>query len=300
MAIQVNGVTAIDNSRNVIASGIVTVGSGNSTVTINGVTGITSIGIGVTIDGIAGNISIAGTLTAAGFNVPPSVTSFTPADGATNQITQPTVKIVFDQFITGINTTKNITFRSVSNSGTAIATIGIGSTTQVVVEDDTVTINLETGLPENTVIFPVVDAAAFRGAYDAPIAAIDDYNFTVGTIPALGQSYASGNLICKASNNLWIVAPISTEVGASQATTYNAVLCAVSVTGVTGWFVPTLSQLQNPGYTCKTYWDVEPTSWYRACDAAGGVNMANGYTRGGFGYDANNVWCTRAFRCVIY
>ena len=84
MAIKVNNVTAIDDSRNVSAAGIATVGSGNSTITINGLTGIMSVGTGITMQGIPGNISIAGTLTAAGFNIPATIVSFSPAIGATS------------------------------------------------------------------------------------------------------------------------------------------------------------------------------------------------------------------------
>ena len=110
-----------------------------------------------------------------------------------------------------------------------------------------------------------------------------------------------GNLICAAASIRWVVAPVAAEVGVTKFDTNDAVTCAQSVTGCTGWFVPLQGQLQNPGYTCRTYWDsLSPTGWYRSDGSNAGGNLTNGYFRGGLPYDANNVWCTRAFRCVSY
>jgi hypothetical protein len=73
----------------------------------------------------------------------------------------------------------------------------------------------------------------------------------------------------------------------------------------TGWFVPTITQLQNPGYTCRQYWDLFSSTPYclywssteinaeRACS----VYLVNGNPAINFKTTVN---CVRAFRCVTY
>lgn len=72
MPIQINNSTIIDDSRNLVNSGIVTVGSGNSSVVLQ--TGATFVvGTGVTFNKTDNTISIAGTITAAGLSIPLSL-----------------------------------------------------------------------------------------------------------------------------------------------------------------------------------------------------------------------------------
>jgi hypothetical protein len=66
------------------------------------------------------------------------------------------------------------------------------------------------------------------------------------------------SLICKASPLRWVVSPYSAEVSRTWYLRNDANTTAQSVSGCTGWFVPTLSQLQNPGYICRSFWGPSP------------------------------------------
>lgn len=116
-----------------------------------------------------------------------------------------------------------------------------------------------------------------------------------------GTEMLGGFLLCKNGGVAWIVAPSSTEC-LSTAGAFTAVRnCAASVSGCTDWFIPTRSQLSNPGYECRIGWDSYVCSLYWASDAIhpgfGWVNM----NTGGLGscYSTNSFYI-RAFRCVTY
>ena len=121
--------------------------------------------------------------------------------------------------------------------------------------------------------------------------------------PALGSSYEGGFLICKASPLRWVVSPYSAEVGRTWYLRNDANTTAQSVSGCTGWFVPTRPQLQDPGYLCRSFWD----SYSSTCrywsstehDAtlARGVYFANGNATN---FNKTLTRCVRAFRCVTY
>ena len=69
MSIQIKDSTIIDDERNFVNVGIMTVGSGSSTIVIE-LDSDFFVGIGVTLTGRNGNISIAGTITAQGLSIP--------------------------------------------------------------------------------------------------------------------------------------------------------------------------------------------------------------------------------------
>ena len=124
--------------------------------------------------------------------------------------------------------------------------------------------------------------------------------------------------ICKAGGVAWIVAPATTQVSATwNGTTTELVgdkccvcdwssLCSAMVSAGFNpgdWFVPSLSQLQNPGYVCRTNWDsFSPITFYwsstefdatTACLVTccnGNANISGKTVTG----------CVRAFRCVTY
>ena len=111
-----------------------------------------------------------------------------------------------------------------------------------------------------------------------------------------------GTIICKASSVAWIVAPRGTEVSRTWYLRGDANTRAQAVTGCTGWFVPTCGQLQNPGYTCRTFWDsfsstrywssteFNATGAWVVCFDIGVITNPN----------KSNTSCVRAFRCVSY
>jgi hypothetical protein len=104
----------------------------------------------------------------------------------------------------------------------------------------------------------VVDAGAFSGLTTTYTSAlINTYDFTTADA-ALGDSYEGGFLICKASPLRWVVSPYSAEVSRNWYLRNDANTTAQSVSGCTGWFVPTRSQLQNPGYCCRSFWGPSP------------------------------------------
>jgi hypothetical protein len=321
MAIKVNNVTAIDDSRNVSAAGIATVGSGNSTITINGLTGIMSVGTGITMQGIPGNISIAGTLTAAGFNIPATIVSFSPAIGATSVSVNTPIVITFSQAV-GIATTGFLTLRTGSAGGAAHATFGVGTLKTCL--NNARSLNIAIELPYSSTLFPVIPSGLIKSTSGDFVGlnttGAGTYSFTTLGPGALGSSVLGGNFICASSGNFWIVAPAAAEVSRSWYDRNDASTRAQQVSGCTGWFVPTCAQLQNPGYVCRTYWDSYSSCNYWS-DTFGGhhtynqftgmsppgrdvartlgrfVNFTTGTTATTFG---GTVCCIRAFRCVSY
>jgi hypothetical protein len=322
MAIKVNNVTAIDDSRNVSAAGIATVGSGNSTITINGLAGIMSVGTGITMQGIPGNISIAGTLTAAGLNVPVSIVSISPAIGATSVSISTSIVISFNTAVS-IAATGFLTLRTGSAGGSAIATFGVGQLNNFLIASSVLNIVPPSSLPAVSTIFTVIPSGLIKSTsanfVGLNTAGANSHSFTT-LMPAIGSSYEGGRLICANLGNFWIVAPSGAEVSRDWYSRGDANTRAQQVTGSTGWFVPTCAQLQNPGYVCRTYWDSYSSGNYWS-DTFGGhhtynqftgmsppgrdilrtlgrfVNFTTGTTATTFG---GTVCCIRAFRCVSY
>jgi hypothetical protein len=119
----------------------------------------------------------------------------------------------------------------------------------------------------------------------------------------LGSWSSGGHVICKASSTAWIVAPGCSEVSRTWYCIDDAVTTAnACATPFTGWFVPTISQLQNPGYTCRTYWDLFSSARYWSSTEYTATNacpllFTNGNT---FTRNKTEAHCVRSFRCVTY
>jgi hypothetical protein len=130
-------------------------------------------------------------------------------------------------------------------------------------------------------------------------------DFSVGNV----RTYAGGINICyqgSAAGVLWVVSPFSSEVSRCWYCRDDAVTRAQAVTGCTTWFVPTVSQLLNPGYACRQYWDSFSAAgcyWSSqappACVNACFVNFNTGAAAIFNGFKGN-TFCARAFRCVTY
>jgi hypothetical protein len=123
--------------------------------------------------------------------------------------------------------------------------------------------------------------------------------------PPLAQDFGGGLLICKNSTIAWIVAPSSSEVSRTWYLRGDANTRAQQVSGCTGWFVPTISQLQNPGWTCRAYWDTyaNQSSYWSSTD----LNVTHGclvFFNNGTPYaalkDQTTFRFVRSFRCVTY
>lgn len=119
--------------------------------------------------------------------------------------------------------------------------------------------------------------------------------------PGLGSFACGGYVICAAANVGWIVAPASSQVSRTWYLRNDAVTTAQSVSGCTGWFVPTCGQLQNPGYTCKTYWDSFSGSYWSSTERTSTSAWRVFFNYGGaYSYYKSNTLSVRAFRCVTY
>jgi len=137
----------------------------------------------------------------------------------------------------------------------------------------------------------------------------------------VGTTLPDGSrIICKAGGTAWIVAPANTQVtqawNNNQSTQVGNKCCVCDWPTLntclinrgfnpSNWFVPSLAQLQNPGYVCRTQWDSFSTGRYWS-STEGDANYAqmsyiNSTTCGAC--CKNNCMggvCVRAFRCVTY
>ena len=140
--------------------------------------------------------------------------------------------------------------------------------------------------------------------------------------PVSSTALADGSfIICKAGGLAWFVAPASTQLGSQWANgQYNGSVvgdkCCVSEWGTlsslltnhgytpTEWFVPNRSQLENPGYLCRSNWGSSLASYWSStengCACASNVcfqTFCSGTT--GISFKSGGFF-VRAFRCVTY
>ena len=235
---------------------------------------------------------------------PITTSSFSPTDGATDQSVTTNIVITFSENIT--KGSGNITIRSGSASGSALQTIDVTSGA-VSVSGTQATINPPSDLAYETDQYIVVDAGCFRNS-DGDVASgnaiINTYNFTTETdIPPLGGAHEGGYLICCSGGTLWIVAPASTEVRRNWFQRNHGANSANANAACGDWFVPSISQLQNPGYTCRSKWDSwsgTETYWSnteRHSFAWRLFFVSNDGTDSG---PKTGIEQVRAFRCVSY
>jgi hypothetical protein len=127
--------------------------------------------------------------------------------------------------------------------------------------------------------------------------------FDTGAPLGSRPNIACGFLLCKASGTAWIVAPRCSEVGRTWYCREDAVTTANTCSGCSGvWFVPTISQLQNPGYTCRQYWDLFSSTYYWSSTENNATNACFAVFGAGNPGDIfkSDTYCVRAFRCVTY
>jgi hypothetical protein len=265
-------------------------------------------GSGANLTGIANTANIVsdtitvGVLTATSINVPPIPIIFSPAIGATSVNTTSNIIITFSQLMQ--KGTGNITLRENSAGGTAFSTIGVSSSS-VTISGGAVTIDPPSNIGFALTTFVVVDAGAFSGITTTSLSAlINTYSFTTKDLET-GDPYEGGFLICKASPLRWVVSPYSAEVSRTWYLINDANTTAQSVSGCTGWFVPTVSQLQNPGYCCRSFWGPSPCysspNYWSSTEINASGACALYFTIGTANIRVKPVAnCVRAFRCVTY
>jgi NAD(P)-dependent dehydrogenase (short-subunit alcohol dehydrogenase family) len=160
----------------------------------------------------------------------------------------------------------------------------------------------------------------WRDSPDAPAYCQAKAALRLDGAAAAGKVLNDGStIICVAAGIAWIVAPSCTQVSSAWAGgQYNSTSvgskCCISEWSAletrliscgftpSDWFVPSRSQLQNPGYVCRTKWDSFSSTYYwssteiSATDG-GCMSYTNG-TCGGASKACSLV--VRAFRCVTY
>ena len=289
MAISIGGTVVIDNDRNITNANDIKVGV-------------------VTITGSTGDIETPGTITAGGITLPLDLVSINPAIGATDVDYLTDIVITFNQVV-GIATTGTILLKSGSANGPTIqnGTLGVSNLQNDSPFTIRITPNPLTGL---TTIFPVIPSEIIQitgGSFvGLNTTGADSYSFTTNLV--LGGPFGGGYLICQSSGTYWIAAPNTSEVSRNWNARNDASTRAQQVSGCTGWFVPTCGQYQNPGFTCRTYWDsFSATNYWSSTEYvpdgdAWCVNMSTGNASaftGGFN-GKGDVHCVRSFRCVTY
>ena len=297
-----------------VSSGSVSISGG--TVTINPSDFPTGKDIYVVVDEGAFTSTLLGSgtelINTYNFTTGPiTTTAFSPSDGATDFDVTQNIAIYFSEAIS--KGSGNMTIRSGSASGTIQQTIDVTSGAVTLGSGGNAHIafiNPPSDLEYSIDTYVVVDAGCFRNA-DGDAASgnaiINTYNFTTESdIPPLGGAGLGGYLICCSGGNLWIVAPSSTEVSRDWYNRGDAVTTANNNAACGNWFVPNCSRLQNPGFTCKTYWDSYASGSYWSNDQhsnnthrgwrlAFNSNAGHTYT-----HDKTRAFKVRAFRCASY
>jgi hypothetical protein len=121
---------------------------------------------------------------------------------------------------------------------------------------------------------------------------------SLGCVAPLG-----GTVICRNGGVSWIVAPNTSEVSRNWDNRNDAITTARACTATTTWFIPSVAQLQNPGYCCRTLWNSYSVAVYWSNAAGGGarrcfVDLSTGFAN--YRYGSGPIECVRAFRCVTY
>ena len=334
MSFKISGNTVIDGDSNLNITGIATIGSGSSAISI-GSTQVT-VGTGITFDLINQNLEINGTLS-GGITLQPSIQSFAIAAGTTDISREQLgagLTFVFDypmDVVSGATTTISMLYEDPSYPGirTGFESVGIGSTfIEYSADGKCVTLKLSIDAygeeTKNNYIYPVIPDGFFCtfgfGCYPGLNAVGVAQTYRVGRRADLipGQIFEGGYVICVDTGAAcaWVIAPPTAQLGRNWFDRNDANTCAQTVTGYGGWFIATSSQWQNPGYSCRANWPYNPATYWTNHEIptqspdAYYINMSTG-TLGscwplGDGYSGpgnngkpvgRNV---RSFRCVTY
>jgi hypothetical protein len=306
MAIKISGTTVIDDDRNLVSTGIATIGTGSSSTTIDGVSGVVNIGTGVTINAVTGDINTIGIVTVGQLNVPIEVISFSPAIGATGISSETNIVTTFNQTV-GFGTTGFIELKVGSaTTGALIETLYPVNTT-LSNQATVLTFNNADFADGINEIFPVMSSGfvVSNGSDFAGINTVGSattYSFTTKRLEP-GDFHQGGYIICNSGGTRWIVATLNTEVSRDWYTRADAVTTANATAACGDWFVPSFAQLQNPGYVCRNYWDSYSNTVYWSDEKPFGtcsaccVNFINGAAGVG---NIDSIRCVRAFRCMTY
>ena len=127
--------------------------------------------------------------------------------------------------------------------------------------------------------------------------------------PVSSTALADGSfLICKAGGMAWFVSPNSTQIGStwggsSAVSPWGSLSACLSARGYTPtqWFVPSIGQLQNPGYLCRDNWGFSGAIYWSSSDSSIRCASSLNFSTGGTGLAYKPFGYTvRASRCVTY
>jgi hypothetical protein len=134
-------------------------------------------------------------------------------------------------------------------------------------------------------------------------------------------TFDGSRLICKAGGIGWFVAPSSTQVtgqwaGGQYNSTQVGNKCCISEWSAlqtalenrsrpidsTKWFVPSITQLNNPGYVCRTNWDsFDASNYWSSTETNATLACRQGFDSGFIDAGSKTISRrVRAFRCVTY
>ena len=227
--------------------------------------------------------------------------SINPPNGTTNVAVTTSLTVTFTS--PPERGTGTIEIKSGSTSGSTFESFDAAGSGQISIVGNDWILTPSSTLGNSTEYFTVIPSGAidsFTGINT--VGAAVTHSFTTKPLE-LGDPYEGGYLICQAGGTRWVVAPSSAQVARSWYSRGDSNTLSQSVTGCTGWFIPSCVQLLNPGYACRTYWDSYNSSLYWANNAlvddrfAWAIHMGNGNDNGWWKSNAEQI---RSFRCITY
>ena len=127
-------------------------------------------------------------------NTAPTLSSSNPADNATEVAVDANIVLTFSENVTAV-ASKNITIKKTSDDST-VATIAADDSSQVSIDNATVTINPSSNLPQSTEMYVLIDSGAFKDSADnnyAGISSTTALSFTTTNNPTLLSSVPANN-----------------------------------------------------------------------------------------------------------
>jgi len=230
------------------------------------------------------------------------LSSINPANGATNVSVDTNITLTFPSAPT--RGTGTVQLRAGSTSGSVIESFDAASSDRISISGNNYIIDPTSNLGFSTSIHTIIPSTAIVGYVGLNTTGADTHSFTTVALN-LGDSYEGGFLICKASPLRWVVSPYSAEVSRNWYNRNDANTRAQQVSGCTGWFVPTRTQLQNPGYCCRSFWGPSPcyssTRYWSSTEHIAHFACTVCFNTGNAGTTGKHLsFCVRAFRCVTY
>jgi hypothetical protein len=160
MAIKISGSTIIDDSRNIVNAGIITASS---------ISAEEFIGTGDKLI------------------FSPTITSFSPTDGATgvSASSSPNIVLTYNQSVVlGVGT---ITLRKSSASGDIAESFSVGVSTRATVSNQTLTIDPTSNFDYDQEYYVVIPPRGIINFFDGGSTLLDNYNFTTEAAPTLSS-----------------------------------------------------------------------------------------------------------------